>query len=197
MIDLLEIKDFLGRVECQTLCAELRKTAGKPATVSTHGTGRTIMPQMRRATRLAAANATRDRIVELLLGHKQRLESHFGRAISECEEPQFLRYQAGDFFVAHQDGNTPGVRDHSRFRKISAVVFLNAQSEEPSCDTYGGGELVFHGPYLGPTLRVPLAPASGTLVCFPAETTHEVVPVTHGERFTIASWYQSTAESGA
>ena len=34
-----------------------------------------------------------------------------------------------------------------------------------------------------------LTPAPGTLVCFRAETTHEVLPVTHGERFTIVSWY--------
>ena len=38
-------------------------------------------------------------------------------------------------------------------------------------------------------LRVSLTPEPGTLVCFRAETTHEVLPVTHGERFTIVSWY--------
>ena len=30
----------------------------------------------------------------------------------------------------------------------------------------------------------------GTLVAFRSETTHEVTPVTHGERFSIASWYR-------
>jgi predicted 2-oxoglutarate/Fe(II)-dependent dioxygenase YbiX len=70
------------------------------------------------------------------------------------------------------------------------VVFLSAQSEERSPDTYGGGSFVFHGPYSGPSLRVPIAPAPGTLVAFRAETTHEVTPVTHGERFTIVSWYR-------
>jgi predicted 2-oxoglutarate/Fe(II)-dependent dioxygenase YbiX len=29
----------------------------------------------------------------------------------------------------------------------------------------------------------------GTLVAFRPETTHEVTPVTHGERLSIACWY--------
>jgi SM-20-related protein len=32
--------------------------------------------------------------------------------------------------------------------------------------------------------------APGTLVAYRAETTHEVTPVTHGERFTIVSWFR-------
>jgi predicted 2-oxoglutarate/Fe(II)-dependent dioxygenase YbiX len=38
---------------------------------------------------------------------------------------------------------------------------------------------------------VPLAPAPGTLVAFPSETTHEVTPITHGERLSIVSWYRA------
>ena len=93
------------------------------------------------------------------------------------------------FLVAHQDGNTPLIHDDSRFRKVSAVIFLSAFSRAPAPESYGGGALVLHGPYSGPDLRVPLTPAAGTLICFRAETTHEVLPLTHGERFTIVSWY--------
>jgi predicted 2-oxoglutarate/Fe(II)-dependent dioxygenase YbiX len=39
-------------------------------------------------------------------------------------------------------------------------------------------------------LRVPVAPAPGTLICFRAETTHEVLPVTRGERVSIVSWFR-------
>ena len=84
------------------------------------------------------------------MAHKGALEQHFGLALSECEPPQFLRYQDGDFFVPHQDGNTPLIHDDSRFRKISAVLFLSAQADEPAPDSYGGGALVLHGPYMGP-----------------------------------------------
>jgi len=123
------------------------------------------------------------------MAQKDALARRFGHALSSCEPPQFLRYLAGDFFVPHQDGNTPLIHDHSRFRKVSAVIFLSAFAEEPAPESYGGGALVLHGPYSGPPLRVSLAPEPGTLVCFRAETTHEVLPVTHGERFTIVSWY--------
>ena len=49
--------------------------------------------------------------------------SLFGLTLSECEEPQFLRYRTGDFFVAHQDGNTPLFRS-DKVRLISAIIFL-------------------------------------------------------------------------
>jgi SM-20-related protein len=190
MIDLIEIEDFLDSAACEALRAELREAGGGPATVLGHDAAGSVKPQMRRATRAAIPAGTRERVTQLLLERKDGLERHFGLVLSECEEPQFLRYQTGDFFVAHQDGNTPMIYDDSRFRRISAIIFLSAQSPNPSPGTYGGGALVFHGPYSGPTRRVPLAPPPGTLVCFRAETTHEVMPVTHGERFTIVSWYR-------
>jgi SM-20-related protein len=130
-----------------------------------------------------------EQITTRLMQQKDALEQYFERAISSCEPPQFLRYLPGDFFVAHQDGNTPLIHDESRFRKVSAVIFLSAFSQAPAPESYGGGALALYGPYSGPDLRVPLTPAPGTLICFRAETTHEVLPVTHGERFTIVSWY--------
>jgi predicted 2-oxoglutarate/Fe(II)-dependent dioxygenase YbiX len=119
-----------------------------------------------------------------------RIEAHFGRSLAGFEEPQFLRYGPGDYFVAHQDGNTPLVHDESRFRRVSAVIFLSARSEQPMPGTFCGGSLVLHAPvgHAGPPLT--LAPAPGTLVAFPAETTHEVLPITHGERLSIVSWYR-------
>jgi predicted 2-oxoglutarate/Fe(II)-dependent dioxygenase YbiX len=45
----------------------------------------------------------------------------------------FLRYQNGDFFVRHQDGNTHQLDfDHLRIRRISIVVFLNDHSTSQS-----------------------------------------------------------------
>ena len=67
------------------------------------------------------------RITALLMAQKDALARSFGHALSSCEPPQFLRYLRGDFFVAHQDGNTPLIHDHSRFRKVSAVLFLSAR----------------------------------------------------------------------
>jgi SM-20-related protein len=189
-IDLFRISDFLDRAACDALRAELREAGGGAATVLGKDASGAVQPMMRRATRAAMPAGTRERVTQLLMQRKGELERHFGLALGICEEPQFLRYQPGDFFVAHQDGNTPLVYDDSRFRKISAVIFLSAQSEIPSSETYGGGEFVFHGPYSGPALRVPIAPTPGTLLCFRAETTHEVLPVSHGERYSIVTWFR-------
>ncbi len=190
MIETFEVKSFLSPAECADLRAELRQAASAQATVLSPEPGGEVKPLVRRTTRMSVPPHTADRITARLMREKEALAGRFGHALSSCEPPQFLRYLEGDFFVAHQDGNTPLIHDHSRFRKVSAVIFLSAFSEAPAPDTYGGGALVLHGPFASaPDLRVPLTPEPGTMVCFRAETTHEVRPVTHGERFTIVSWY--------
>jgi SM-20-related protein len=189
MIDHVEVKSFLDTAECATLREELRQAAGSQATVLSPEPDGAVRPLVRRTTRMSVPPQTSAHITTLLMQQKDALERRFGHALSSCEPPQFLRYVAGDFFVAHQDGNTPLIHDHSRFRKVSAVIFLSAFSDAPAPERYGGGALVLYGPYSGPELRLPLTPEPGTLVCFRAETTHEVLPVSHGERFTIVSWY--------
>ena len=97
----------------------------------------------------------------------------------------------GGYFVAHQDGNTGLLRTERESRRVSLVVFLNTQAETPDAgahDYYSGGSLVFHPRGAGEPFG--LAGEAGTLVAFRAETTHEVTPVTDGERFTIACWYR-------
>jgi SM-20-related protein len=190
MIDLLKIDDFLDAAACAALLAELRQAAGAPATLLGRTGADAVQPLVRRTTRAAVPPATRERLLARLLAEKEAIGRHFGVTLDTCEEPQFLRYTPGDFFVAHQDGNTPLLYDDSRFRKVSAIVFLSASSSEPMPGAYGGGMLTFHDPVPGSSLRLPLAPPPGTLVCFRAETTHEVTPVTHGERFTVVSWYR-------
>ena len=117
-------------------------------------------------------------------------EDHFGVALAQCDPPQFLRYVTGDYFVAHQDGNTPLIHDDSRFRKVSIVIFLSRKTAAPQPESYGGGALVTHGTYAESYRRSELGAEPGSLVAFRAETTHEVTPVTHGERYTIVSWYR-------
>jgi|GEM_PF-370696 len=191
MIDLLQIEEFLDEATCERMLAELRALAGQEATVLDSATGGRVAPSVRRTTRLQVSPAVREQIVQRLGGVKARLEQHFNVVLGDCEEPQFLRYLTGDYFVPHQDGNTPMVYDDSRFRRISAVIFLSRRTDEPEPCTYGGGSLVMHGHFSAPNLRIPVHPAPGTLVAFRPETTHEVTPVTHGERYTIACWFRA------
>ena len=190
MIDLLEIEDFLDAAMLADLVAELNAASGDAATVLSREASGMVQSSVRKTTRVAVAAETRERVKQRLMQEKAKIEAHFGLALTECEDPQFLRYDVGDFFVPHQDGNTPMVWDDSRFRRISAVIFLSRKSEEPAEETYGGGSLVFHGPYTGPQLRVAAGAQPGSLVAFRSETTHEVTPVTHGVRYSIATWFR-------
>lgn len=190
MIDFIEIAGVFDQAACSALCAEIRAGCGGPAGLMGRAGQKPEWSEVRRTRRAEVSPATEALVNMLLAQQKAALEQHFGVALGHVEKPQFLHYQEGDFFVPHQDGNTPLVHDESRFRKISAVIFLNRQSDDPTPESYTGGSLVLHGPYSGPDLRVAMPALPGSLVAFRSETTHEVTPVTRNERFTIVSWYR-------
>lgn len=192
--NLFLLRNFLDAQSCAALVAEVREAWGGPATVYRPGAPSPVDETLRRTTRHMLSQETTERVRQLLLERMPEVGAHFGIALRDCEDPQFLRYREGDFFVAHQDGNTEQLQfDHLRVRRVSVVVFLNRQSEEAAPDAFGGGSLVFYDPYIDTTrkeLGAAVEVEAGLLVAFRAETTHEVVPVTHGERFTIVCWYR-------
>jgi SM-20-related protein len=188
---LLLVRDFLDARECAALVTELRAAGGDPATVYGRGESGAVDERVRRAARLAPSRGAVEFVGRRLSGWKARVEEHFGLRLAGCEEPQFLRYREGDFFVAHQDGNTGLLRSEREARLISVVIFLSRQAGESSAGDYRGGSLVFSDWRPGSNRgRFGLGGAPGTLVAFRAETTHEVTPVTSGERLTIACWYK-------
>jgi len=191
MLDILPIEAITDAAVLDDMLAELRSLGGAPATLLSSADGGIVQREVRSTTRIAVPEATRARVAQLFLSLKPQLEAHFGQPLGHCEDPQFLRYQRGDSFVPHQDGNTPLIHDRSRFRRISLVLFLSTPGAETEADTYGGGALVFHGTGTDAARRVPFNPAPGTVIAFRAETTHEVTPVTHGERYTIVSWFHT------
>lgn len=181
-------RGFLDPAALAELFAAVRASSGRPATVYGRGDSGAVDERVRRTTRVLPPPEIEELVKRLLLSRKRAAEERFGLTLTELEEPQFLRYGPGDYFVAHQDGNTGLLRSDREDRKVSAVIFLNGQTEQSETDTYGGGTLVFHP--RGTSERLRFAGQAGTLLLFRAETTHEVEPVTRGERFTIASWYK-------
>lgn len=164
---------------------------GSPISAAlTYGKGEAAVDdRVRRASRITPSTETIQYVTRRLEEHRQNLEKHFGVALSECEEPQFLYYRVGDFFVAHQDGNTGLINlESDRRRRVSVTVFLNHQSTEPRTDSYCGGSLVFSDWRNNARQEVP--GEAGMLVAFRSETTHEVTPVTCGARYAIVSWYR-------
>jgi SM-20-related protein len=184
--DLFVVKHFFEPPVCARLIAELRTIQGSASTVYGREPSGAVHPGTRKSLRLMPSSETVQLVMDRLWACKEAVEKHFGRILSECEDPQFLRYQEGDFFVAHQDGNTGMLRLDTERRLVSTVIFLSQESESPAPDTHCGGSLVFSS--LREKFRMPAEP--GTLVAFRSETTHEVTPVTYGERYSIVSWYR-------
>ena len=187
-LDLFVERGFIDPAALAEVFAAVRASGGRPATVYGRVESGAVDERVRRTTRVSPPREVEGLVRRLLLARAGAAAEHFRLPLDELEEPQFLRYAPGDYFVAHQDGNTGLLRSEREERKVSAVIFLNSQSEDSSPDTYRGGTLVFHPRGAAEPLR--MTGEAGTLVLFRAETTHEVEPVTGGERFTIASWYR-------
>lgn len=186
--DLFTVRDFFAPDVCREIVSGLKVAEGEAATVYGRITSGAVDRGIRQTLRLRPSEEIVALTRKRLLDQKSAIEKHFGVEVTECEEAQFLRYGVGDFFVAHQDGNTGLLRLDTELRRVSLVIFLTRESELAGPDTYCGGSLVFSDYRGGRTYSVPGEP--GTLVAFRSETTHEVTPVTHGERYSIVSWFR-------
>jgi SM-20-related protein len=172
----------------------MRSAWGGPATIYKPDATSPVDESLRKTTRLMLSEETVSFVRRRLLGHKAAVGERFRVSLGGCEDPQFLRYEAGDFFVAHQDGNSTTMEyDRLRIRRVSVVIFLSSQTDAPAPGTYCGGSLVFFDPGVNPErkeLGLSLRGEAGTLIAFRAETTHEVTPVICGERHSVVCWYR-------
>jgi SM-20-related protein len=190
--DLRLTPNFLDEVTCRQLIQDAQASGSDAASVYGQGDGGQVNDLVRRAKRLKLPATTTEFVKQKLIEHRETMEEQFSIPLNSCEEPQFLRYDVGDFFVAHQDGNTGLIRLKSDTeRRVSIVILLNPQSENPVSGTYSGGSLKFSDYRAEPQYsEFPLPIEAGTLVAFRSERTHEVTPITRGERYSIVSWYR-------
>jgi SM-20-related protein len=186
--DLLVVRDFFDAKTCRALIEEMRHSPASAAL--TYGKGEGIVDErVRRVRQVSMSSESTRFVIGRLEDHRENLERHFDIKLGACEPPQFLCYRVGDFFVAHQDGNTGLIDlDTDRARRISVTIFLNEQSTDQDGDTYCGGSLVFSDWRTG--ARREVYGENGMLVAFRSEMTHEVTLVTYGERYAIVSWYR-------
>jgi len=107
---------------------------------------------------------------------RQEIAEFFGIALRGDEGPGFLRYSIGGFYRRHLDVSPEW--DERFPRRISVVVFLTSAGEQ--CE---GGALRVYLPEM-----CDVTPRAGTLVAFPSDLPHEVLPVTSGVRGVIVDW---------
>jgi hypothetical protein len=89
---------------------------------------------------------------------------------NHVEGYNLLRYQTGEEYKAHYDGNT------LQGRSISPILYLN--------DDYEGGELEFVN------FGLKIKPEAGSFFLFPANFpySHIAHPVTEGTKYAIVTW---------
>ena len=182
---------FFDAPACQQIVAEMRSGQGEPAMVYGRDPSGAVDERVRKAIRYTLSRETTETVKQSLWACQKEFEDFFRVRLSSCEDPHFLRYRVGDFFVAHQDGNTGMLRLDQEARRVSVTIFLNRHSDALEDDTYRGGSLVFHDWRAGQTNKeFHLEGELGSLVAFRSETTHEVTPVVFGERYSIACWFR-------
>jgi SM-20-related protein len=181
---------LLNAEEAERLRSEMAGSAGKAATVA-EGETADELDEGQRSTKWAqVSDETRADVHERLLSLKPSLEAHFGTEFAGCQKPQFLVYREGDFFGAHHDTSTEeDAADFVRERRISVVLFVNGQSDDPRPGMFGGGALTFYGLMDDARVGLPVDAGAGLAVAFPSERLHAVSPVLHGERFTVVTWF--------
>ena len=100
--------------------------------------------------------------------------------LSNCidrEGVQLSHYTIGQYYDKHVDFNgSPDSKGYTR--KLSMSVQLSDNS-------YDGGDLILY--YAGNRYIAPKS--KGTVFVFDSRLTHEVTPVTKGERYSLVKWF--------
>ena len=190
---LLVARGFFDAEFCARLRAEIRAASTRPAEIRTGGANYAVNEAIRRVGWADVSSVAVASVESRLLAFKPRLEAHFALSLHHHQTPQFLCYRPGDFYQPHRDSSIePDADPVVQERSVSISIFLNAESAEPAPDSYGGGALTFYRLVDDPrakSIGLPLIGEEGLLVAFRADTIHSVEPVTHGERYTVVTWY--------
>lgn len=193
-LGLFVAKDFFDDELCALLRDEARSDLCEAGTVLMPGSSRYVTDEtVKRRTEAKLSGQTLALVRERLLAIMPEVAGHFGVTLTGCQTPRRVRYLEGDFYQPHVDmvahENAP---EEIRERKVSLVIFLNDEDDEPGTDSYCGGGLTFYGLVDDPVwvaFGLPLIGERGLLIAFRPDILHEVKPVTHGERYTVTSWF--------
>ena len=185
-------KNFLGDELCERIRSEMSSSKGSPARfVKTDE--RLLDENVRRTVEKEVSKVTRDLLSDRLSAVKGELEAYFDITLSHPQDPKFLYYREGDFFQRHFDkGTNPQNPQEAKDRKVSTIIFLNNETDEPGNDSYTGGSFIIYGILSDPRFEshgFKFPGTTGTLIAFRSELFHEVTPVTSGVRYTVVDWF--------
>lgn len=190
-------RDFLDIPFCQQILAETRQTKiSRPGQIYM-GKGESVVDESaRKVQQTALSKLTVQTVYQQLRAIQPQLEEKFKVKLVGCEGPNFLFYQKGGFYLPHTDRDFSDEDfQHMNKRRVTAVIFVNGEgqnNEMGTMDTYEGGALMFYELLKNEKASqygLSLNGQPGLLVAFDSDLTHEVQPVTAGERLTIVTWF--------
>jgi SM-20-related protein len=194
-LGLFVIKDFFSAEVCASVRADIDLANGKPGRVWMKEFSNDVENNnlKRRTEMFGVPPATVSLAKERLLALRPQVEEHFKIELAGCQDPRFVVYKEGDFYGPHLDiSDDPEAPQYAMERRVAVVIFLNSEADEPEPGSYCGGALTLYGLIDDPkwsSFGLPLVGEEGMLAAFPPNLLHEVKPVTHGERYTITSWF--------
>jgi len=142
-----------------------------------HADGFVVDRRARRTLEVEIDSRTVLEVERSVASVRQRVARFFTIPLSGHEGAGFLRYRLGGLYRRHSDVLLDSVEDFPR--RIALVMFLTSAGEE--CE---GGALRIYQPE-----AFEIVPRAGTLVAFPADLPHEVLPVTAGVRDVVVDWF--------
>jgi predicted 2-oxoglutarate/Fe(II)-dependent dioxygenase YbiX len=141
---------------------------------------------VRRALDITVADDVLTQVEAALMIERDPASRYFGIELSGSVGASCLRYLPGGHYRRHRDRD-PEFGDDTSARLITVVVWLNSADTPSSSGAFAGGTLVVTDPVSGHSRH--MVPEVGTLVAFPAEWPHEVLPVTRGIRDVVVDWW--------
>ena len=175
--------EFLSYAQCARVRAAMDR--GYASSAEIFDNGYVVNEQVRKTYEVEVEPDIEREVEQAVAGVREDVSRFFGIALTGSEGPGFLRYPPGGFYRAHRDRfENPG----DEFpRQISVVLFLSSAAADPVDGGCVGGALrLFPGDDQDP---LDIAPVAGTLVAFPSDLLHEVLPVTAGVRDAIVDWF--------
>lgn len=135
------------------------------------------------------------------LEHQAKIEDYFKLAITTSTKVQVLEYLKDSFYAMHSDDSSMlyknkeliGFTAVAKQRKISTVLFTTSNDENPSDNTFLGGELLFNFLCDKDGNEIKLKPKAGMMLVFLSNPyfTHEVIKVIKGRRISLVQWHNA------
>lgn len=180
---LIKIKDLVTADELRWLKEQLASTQFVDGTVTAKGPAG-LVKNNREADLNSRALAPLVKVFMQAVGRNLRFR--MAALPLRVSDPVFAHYTPGMTYGEHVDAPVMGGGPGGQFRcDVATTLFLS----DP--DEYEGGELRVRTSFGDQTVKLP----AGHAVVYPANSLHQVMPVTGGERLVAVAWIQSMVRS--